>query len=107
MWDLFVRVVSERERVCEDSRELKTKAIFVGISQVGFPRSEASALHMTGMRKVRVGWRQLVFMSVSQVRLSHEIPTKYSILLNCHIRYTLSLPTLCIPPLPIDVEEYF
>ena len=52
MWDLFVRVVSERERVCEDSRELKTKAIFVGISQVGFPRSEACALHMTGMRRV-------------------------------------------------------
>ena len=75
----------ERERVCEDSRQLKIKAIFVGSSQVGFPRSEACALHITGMRRVRTGWRQLVFTSVSQVRPSHEIPAKHFVLLNCHI----------------------
>ena len=85
MWDLFVRVVSERERVCEDSRELKTKAIFVGISQVGFPRSEACAQHMIGMQRVRTGRRLLVFASVSQVRPSRKIPAKHSVLLNCHI----------------------
>ena len=34
MWDLFVRVVCERE--CEDSRQLKTKAVFAGSSRVGF-----------------------------------------------------------------------
>ena len=74
-----------REIECEDSRQLKIKAVFVGSSRVGFPRSEAYALHMTRMRWVRTGWRQLVFVSVSRVRPSCEIPTKHFILLNCHI----------------------
>ena len=42
-----------RERECEDLRQLKTKAIFAGSLRVGFPRSEACAQHMTGMRRVR------------------------------------------------------
>ena len=83
MWDLFVRVVCERE--CENSRQLKTKAVFAGSSRVGFPWSEACALHMTGMQKVRTGWRQLVFVSVSWVRPSCEIPVKHFVLINCHI----------------------
>ena len=83
MWDLFVRVVCERE--CENSRQLKTKAVFAGSSRVGFPWSEAYALHMTGMQKVRTGWRQLVFVSVSWVRPSCEIPAKHFVLINCHI----------------------
>ena len=62
-----------------------TKAVFEGSSRVGFPRSEACAQYMTGVRRVRTGWRQLVFVSVSQVRPSHEIPAKHSILLNCHV----------------------
>ena len=95
------------ERVCEDSRQLKTKVVFVGSSQVGLPRSEACALHMIGMRRVRTGWRQLVFASVSCVRPSRETPAKHFVLLNCHIWYTLFLPTLYIPPLPTDVEECF
>ena len=82
MWNLFVRVVCERE--CEDSRQLKTKAIFAGSSRVSFPRSEACALHMTRMRRVKIRWKQLVFVSVSWVRPSHEIPAKHSVLLNCH-----------------------
>ena len=73
-----------RERVCEDSRKLKTEAIFVGISRVSFPRNEACVLHMTGMQKVRTGWRQLVFMSVPWVRPSCKILVKYYVLLNCH-----------------------
>ena len=95
------------ERECEELRQLKTKVVFVDSSWVGFPRSEACAQHMTGMQRVRIGWRQLVFMSVLQVRPSREIPVKHSFLLNCHIWYTLSLPTLYIPPLPTDVEECF
>ena len=47
MWDLFVKVVCVRERVCEDSRQLKTKVVFMGSSRVSFPRSDACALHMT------------------------------------------------------------
>ena len=43
----------ERESMCEDSRQLKTKAVFASSSQVSFPRSDACALHMTGMRRVR------------------------------------------------------
>ena len=42
-------------------------------------------------------WWQLVFASVSGVRPSREIPTKYSVLPICHIWYTLSLSTLYIP----------
>ena len=42
-----------RERECEDLRQLKTKAIFAGSLRVGFPRSEACAQHMIGMRRVR------------------------------------------------------
>ena len=99
--------VWERESVCEDSRQLKTKAVFVGSSRVSFPRSKACGLHVTRMRRVRIGWRQLVFTSVSQVRPSHEIPVKHFVLLNCHLWYTLSVPTLYIPPLPTYVEECF
>ena len=62
---------------------------------------------MTKMRRVRTGWWQLVFVSVSRVRPSREIPMKHSVLPICHIWYTLSLPTLYIPPLPIYVEECF
>ena len=50
MWVFIVRVVCER--VCEDSRQLKTKEVFVGISRVAFLRSEACAQHMIGMRRV-------------------------------------------------------
>ena len=74
-----------REKECEDSRQLKTKVVFVGSLQVNFPRSEACTLHMTGMRRVKTGWRQLVFASVLWVRHSREIPAKHFVLLNCHI----------------------
>ena len=45
--------VCERERVCEDSRQLKTEVAFTGISQVSFTLNEACVLHITGMRRVR------------------------------------------------------
>ena len=75
----------ERETVCEDLRQLKTKVVFAGSSRVGLPQSEACAMHMTGMRRVKTGWRQLVFANVSRVTPSREILAKYSVLLNCHI----------------------
>ena len=50
MWDFFVRVVCDSE--CEDSRQSEEQEVFMGSSQEAFPRSEACALHMTGMRKV-------------------------------------------------------
>ena len=50
---------------------------------------------------------QLVFASVFRVRPSREIPANRSILLFCHIWYTLSLTTLYIPTLPTYVEECF
>ena len=52
-------------------------------------------------------WWQLVFASVLWGRPSHEIPAKHSILPIFYIWYTLSLTTLYIPTLPIDVEECF
>ena len=44
-------------------------------------------------------WWQLVFASILQVRPSREILAKHSVLLFCHIWYTISLPTLYIPTL--------
>ena len=57
--------VRERENV-KTQGKLKTK--------VFSRRSDACALHMTGMRRVKTGWTQLFFASVSQVRPSREIP---------------------------------
>ena len=84
MWDLFVRVVCDRERVCEDSRLLKTKGVFGGSLRVSFPRSDACALHTTVIRRVRIGWRQLIFASISGVRPSRKTPEKHSVFPNCH-----------------------
>ena len=84
----YVRFICKgcvREKVCEDSRQLNTKAVFVGSSRVGFLQSETCVLYMTGMRRIRIGWKQLVFASVLQLRPSREILVKHSILLNCHI----------------------
>ena len=88
------------ERESKDSRLLKTKGVFTGSSRVSFPWSDACALHMTRMWRVRIGWRHLDFMTILRVRPSHETPAKHSVLPDCHFWYTLSLLTLYIPPLP-------
>ena len=77
----------ERERVCEDSRQLKTKAVFVGSSQVGFLQSEACALHMTGMWRVKTGWRQLVFASKAFRRDTRET--------FCFVELSYLIHTIC------------
>ena len=97
--------------MCE-KESVKTKGIedwsvFAGSSQLNIPRSNACVLHMTRMRRVITGWRQLVFTSISRVRPFHETPAKHFILLDCHFWYILSVPTLFIPTLPINVEECF
>ena len=106
MWDLIVRVVCKRKSV-KTQGKVQSKEDFAGSSREAFLQSEACDQHMTGMRRVRTGWWQLVFASVSRVRPSREIPTKHSVLPICHIWYTLSLPILYIPILPTDVEECF
>ena len=50
MWDFSVRVVCERE--CEDLKQSEEQEVFVGSSREAFLRSDACALHMTGMQKV-------------------------------------------------------
>ena len=101
----------EREResvcVCVKTQGNEDWSIFAGSSQVSNLRSDACTLHMTGMRRVRTGKRQLCFTSVSRVKPSREIPMKHFVLLDCHFWYTLSVPTLYIPTLPTDVEEWF
>ena len=84
--------------------QLLACASHIALSRVSFPQSEACALHITRMRRVRIEWRQLVFASVSRVRPSCEISVKHSILLNYHFWYTLSVPTLYIPSLPTYVD---
>ena len=103
----FIRKGYVWERESEDLRQLKTKAVFAGSSRVSFPQSEVCALQMTEIWRVRTGWRQLIFVSVSQVKPSRKIPAKHSVLLNYHIWYTLSVPTLFIASLPTYVEECF
>ena len=52
------------ERECENARQLKTKEVFAGSSRIAFPRSEASAQHMIGMRRVMIdgdNWYLRVF----------------------------------------------
>ena len=93
--------------MCEDSRQLKTKAVFISSPQASSSWSEACAQHMTGMQRVMTRWWQLVFANVSRVRSSRKIPTKHFVLLFFHIWYTLSLSTLYIPTLPTYVEECF
>ena len=50
MWDFFVTVMCERE--CEDLRQSEEQEVFAGSSREAFPRSEACALHMIGIRRV-------------------------------------------------------
>ena len=97
--------VLERENV--KTQAIEARRVFTGISWLSFPRSEACALHMTRMRKVSTGRRQLCLASISQVRPSRETPTRHFVMLVCTIWYTLSVPTLYIPTLPTNVEECF
>ena len=40
------------ERECVKTQASEARRILVGVSRLSFPRSEACALHMTGMQKV-------------------------------------------------------
>ena len=95
------------ERECVKTQGIEDWSVFAGSLRLSIPRSNACALHMTEMRRVRIGWKQLVFASISQVRPSHETLAKHSVFPDCHFWYTLSVPTLFIPTLPTDVEECF
>ena len=52
----LVRVVCERERVCEDSRQSEKQEVFTGSSREAFPQSEACAEHMIRIRRFRTRW---------------------------------------------------
>ena len=95
------------ERECEDLRQSEEQEVFAGSLQEAFSWSDACAQHMTRMRRVRIGWWQLVFASVLWVRPSRVIPAKHFVSLICHIWHTLSLPIIYILPLPTNVEEFF
>ena len=101
LWDLIV-MGYVLERVCVKTQAIEAKRVLVGISQ-----SEACALHMTAMRRVSTGWRQLCLASISQVRPSHETPARHFVSPVCIMKYTLSVPTLYIFILPINDEESF
>ena len=97
--------VLERESL--KPQAIEARRFLAGISRLSFLRSEACALHMTGMRRVSTGWRQLCLVSILRVRPSLETPARHSVLPVCTIRYTLSLPTLYIPILRTnDVESF-
>ena len=79
---------------------LKIKGVFAGSSQEDFLQSEAMCSAYDWNVKNHDRWWQLVFVSISRVRPSHKILAKHSVLLFCHIWYTMSLPTLYIPTSP-------
>ena len=95
------------KRVCVKTQAIRAKRVLAGISWLSFPWSEACALHMTGMRRVSIGWRQLCLVSILHVKPSCETPARHSILPVYTIWYTLSVPTLYIHILPTNVKECF
>ena len=95
------------ERVCVKTPAIEVRRVLAGISQLSFPWSEVCVLHMIGMRKVSIGWRQLCLASISRVKPSHETPARHSVLLVCTIWYTFFVPTLYILIFPTYVEECF
>ena len=82
------------ERVCEDSRLLKTKEVFAGSSREGFLRSEACAQHMTRIRRVRTGCRQLVFTSVSWVTFPWDTRKTFCFANLSYVIHTISTHTI-------------
>ena len=97
--------VLKRESV--KTQAIEARRVLVGVLRLSFPRSEACALHMTGMRRVSTGWGQLCLASISRVRPSRKTPARHSLLPDCTIWYTLSVPTLYIPTLPTNDMECF
>ena len=95
------------KRECVKTQAIEDRRFLAGILRLNFPRSEACALHMTGMQRVSTGWRQLCLVNISWVRPSCETPARHSILLVYIIKYTVSVPTLYIPILPTNDEESF
>ena len=77
-------IYSVGENVVEQKGQNSKTDCFAGNSRVSIPRSDACALHMIGMRRVRTGWKQLVFASISWLRPSRETPAKHSVLPDCH-----------------------
>ena len=95
------------ERESMKIQAIEARRFLASISRLSFPRSEACALHMAGMRRVSTGWRQLCLVSISRVRPSRETLARHSVLPIYTIRYTLFVPTLYIPILPTNDEESF
>ena len=94
------------ERECEDSSNWRLKS-FHGYLVTKYPVKWLMWLAHAGMRRVRIGWRQLCLVSISRVRPSCETPTRHSVLSDCQFWYTLFVPILFIPTLPTNIEEYF
>ena len=93
------------ERECVKTQAIEARRVLAGISWLSFPRSEACALHMTGMQRVSTGWRLLCLASISRVK--PKTPARYSVLPDCTIWYTLFAPTLYIPTLLTNDKECF
>ena len=102
MWDFIVRVVCEKE--CEDLRSHWRPSGF--LEKIREKLSSEISHVLSTWLECEESW-QLVFASNSQVRPSHEIPVKHSILLFFHICSTMSSSTLYISSLPKYCKEFF
>ena len=63
------------------TQAIEAKKVFAGISRLSIPRSEACALHMTRMRRVRLDGDSCV----SRVRPSRETLARHSVLPACPV----------------------
>ena len=95
------------ERVWRLKTSLKIKGVFAGSSREDFPQNEDMCSAHNWNVKSHDRWWQLVFASISRVKPSCKISAKHSIVLFCHIWYTMSLHTLYIPTLSTYWEECF
>ena len=53
------------ERECVKTQVIKARRVLVGILRLSFQQSKACALHMTGIQRVNIGWRQRCLASIS------------------------------------------
>ena len=94
------------KRECEDSSKWRLKSFRWYLATKHLAKWLMWLAH-AGMQRVRTRWRQLCLVSILRVRLSRKTPARHSVLLDYQFWYTLSVPTLFILILPINVKECF
>ena len=102
----LLQELCDSEREYEDSSNWSNEG-FRGYLATKHPAKSCMCPAYDWNAKSQYRWRQLCPASISQVRPSHETPARHSVLPDCTIWYTLSVPTLYISTLPTNDKECF